>query len=64
MLMKIPKNSLEQPFIMKIRKRVMSMPVMSNYIVFKQKPSLTLPPDSDSATQAVKNVNFKMKIWL
>lgn len=35
------------------------------YKVFKQKPSLTLlPPDLNFRTQAIKKVNFQIKIWL
>ena len=34
------------------------------YKVFKQKPSLTLPPDLNFRTQAIEKVNFQIKIWL
>ena len=51
--MKIPKNSLEQPFITEIRNRVMHI-----------ESPLTLPPDSGSVIKAIKRVNLQIKIWL
>ena len=34
------------------------------YKVFKQKPSLTLPPDLNFRTQAIEKVSFQIKKWL
>ena len=48
--MKIPKNSLEQPFIMEIRNRVMHI-----------ESPLTLPPDPGSVIKAIKRVNLQIK---
>ena len=51
--MKVSNNSLEQPFVMEIRKRVMLV-----------ESSVTSPPDPGSVTQAIERVNPPIKIWL
>ena len=48
---------------MEIRKSYVNTRVKI-YQGLKQKPSLTLPPDPDSVTQAIKRVNLQIKIWL
>ena len=55
MLLKLPNNSLEQPFIMKIRNRIQR---------FKRKVLIIFIRNPGSVTQAIKRVNLQIKIWL
>ena len=50
---------------MERRKKVMSILELNKLCKgLKQKSSLTLPPDPDSVTQAIKRINLQIEMWL
>ena len=50
---------------MERRKKVMSIIELNKLCKgLKQKSSLTLPPDPDSVTQAIKRINLQVEMWL